>query len=243
MTTRILFFLAFSLTIQVNAQSLELIDPVSTVTGTLAELGTTGELVAAWDVQNISANTLSVRCYRSVIAEVSGSENYFCWGVCFTSTTNISPVQVAQVMGPEQVNDTFYAHYRANGNPGQTTVKYCFFDNANPTDEACHTVTYCVDMAECVLSVEESGRDRAELGIYPSVMSGLGKLTYTLPAGLREAQAEIISQTGQMVRTIKLTNTNGLVILDGAEWSSGVYLVRVISSGYLLGTARFVVAH
>jgi hypothetical protein len=243
MITRILSFFAFSLAIQVNAQSLVLIDPVTTVTGTLAELGTTGELVADWDVQNISDNTLSVRCYRSVIEQVAGSENYFCWGVCFTSATNISPVQAAQIMDAGQINNTFYAHYRANGNAGQTTVKYCFFDNANPSDEACHTVTYCVDMDECVVSVEENALAGAELGVYPSVLSGIGKFSYSLPAAYRAAQMEIFNTAGQLIESIQLNNNNGIVILDGQDFAPGAYMVRVSANGTILGNTRFAVSH
>jgi hypothetical protein len=243
MTTRIFLFFAFSLAIQANAQSLVLIDPVTTVTGTLAELGTTGELVAAWDVQNISDNTLSVRCYRSVVEQVAGSENYFCWGVCFTSATNISPVQAAQVMDAGQINNTFYAHYRANGNPGQTTVKYCFFDNANPGDEACHTVTYCVDMEECVVSVNENVLSGAELGVFPSVLSGIGKFTYTLPAAYRTAQMDIFNTAGQQVESVQLNNNNGIVILDGQDFAPGAYIVRVSANGAILGNTRFAVSH
>jgi hypothetical protein len=146
-------------------------------------------------------------------------------------------------MDAGQINNTFYAHYRANGNAGQTTVKYCFFDNANPSDEACHTVTYCVDMEECVVTVNERELFGAELGVYPSVLSGIGKFTYTLPAACRTAQMDIFNTAGQQVESVQLNANNGIVILDGQDFATGAYVVRVSTNGTILGSTRFAVTH
>lgn len=227
----------------VSSQSLQLINPVTVVQATLEEVGENGELVADWHVQNISENNLSVRCYRNVTQEVPGSENYFCWGVCFTSATDISPVQIAQQMPGGSVNDSFYAHYRPNGNPGQTTVEYCFFDNQNPDDKVCQVVTYCADMEECVVGINRVESAFAELTIAPSVLSGFGKIQYTLPAGARSAEAEIYSLTGQVVQRFNLTGPSGVVLINGQDLTNGAYILRVRESGRVVGTTRLIVAH
>jgi len=230
-------------TSQTHAQSLELLNPVAIVSQTLEEVGPLGEMVADWHVQNISNNTLSVRCSRNVMQEVSGSENYFCWGVCFTATTDVSPVQIAQSMPGGSVNDTFYAHYRPNGNVGQTTVEYCFFDNGNSEDRICQLVTYCADMEECVVGIRETASHQPGLTIAPSLLSGIGKVVYSLPEGMRSAEIEIFSASGQIVQRAVVTGQNGMILLNGQDFSNGVYLVRLKAQGQLLGFSRLVVSH
>jgi len=225
-----------------KAQSLSLIDPVSTVVGTLAELGTNGELVADWSVQNISNNALSVRASRNVISEVAGSENYFCWGVCFTSEVNISPAQIAQQMPAGSTNDTFYAHYRANGYAGQTEVEYCFFDANNTADRSCHRVLYCVDVAECVVSVSELDSESTNLEIFPNALSGLGKISYSLPLGLRKGQIDIFSTTGQLVKSVQLNSREGLVLIHGSDFANGTYMVRLSSADVVHQFSRLLIA-
>lgn len=235
--------LALCLTVQVaTAQSLENLNPVSQVSGTLAELGNTGNLVAGWNVQNSSSSEISVRAYRNVLEAMQGSENYFCWGVCFTSAVNISPLQAAILMGPGETNDSFYAHYKPNGNPGQAIIEYCFFNAADESDKVCHTVYYCVDV-DCVVGVGESALGKAELGVFPNPLTGMGKLAYRLPAGATKGIVSIFSITGQRITEISVESAEGVIILNAADFENGMYSAELRSDGIPVFSSRFVVSH
>lgn len=237
----LLSFLALS-TILSNAQSLSIIEPVNIVTGTVAELGTTGELVAAWDVQNISDNFLEVRASRNVISAVSGSSNYFCWGVCFGAETNISPISTNQDMNGGDINSTFYAHYISAGNPGVTEVEYCFFNSANPSDRTCQSVQYCVD-AECIVSVENPTSEIEFSELYPNPLVGLGSIKYhfnNTPSA--DTKLVIYNMVGKVVKETRITSKDGVLLINGQDFESGIYLYSLITNGKTEFTKRMVIA-
>lgn len=226
----------------VNAQSLSILDPVQIVNGTVAELGTNGELVADWDVQNISENFIEVRAARNVISAVEGSSNYFCWGVCFGAETNISPISTNQDMNPGDVNTTFYAHYISGGTAGVTEIEYCFFNAANPSDRACQTVQYCVD-AECIVSVENPTTE-FELGdISPNPLSGLGSIKYSFlnnPAS--DSKIVIYNMIGQTIKEIKVNGKEGIILVNAQDFENGIYFYSLISNGKTQVTKRMLIS-
>jgi hypothetical protein len=223
-------------------QSLGIIEPVSTVAGTLAEMSPGEELVAAWNVQNISANFIEVRASRNVISAVQGSANYFCWGVCFGEETNVSPTSVNQDMNPGDINTTFYAHYISNENPGITDIEYCFFNAANSADRTCQTVRFCVD-AECLVSVAEPIAEFEISDLSPNPLKGLGSIKYSFAnAPANDTKLVIYNMVGKIVKETAITAKDGILFVNGEDFESGIYLYSVISNGRTLSTKRMVVA-
>jgi hypothetical protein len=227
-------------TIVTTAQSLALIEPMTQVNGTVAALGATGELVAEWGVQNISENFLEVRAKRAVQQNVQGAINYFCWGVCFDENTNVSPVSVNQDMNAGDINNTFYAHYRPQNNAGEAIIQYCFFNAADPTDETCQTVTYCVD---CIQSVAEQSLDIEVGEIYPNPLKGLGSISYNLPSTPKNAKLFIYNMVGEVVKESTITSKNGVILINGADFESGIYLYSIQMDGKASAMKKLVVAH
>jgi Secretion system C-terminal sorting domain len=224
------------------SQSLSIPNPVSVVNGTSAALGATGELAADWTVTNISTGTLSVRARREVQTAVTGSTNYFCWGVCYQESTDVSPVSQAQTMDGGTSNTSFYAHYRPHGLAGQTIIKYCFFDNNNPTDETCQVVNFCVD--GCTINVQELGTLRPVLSaVGPNPVIGMSTISYDTHGTSQSARLVFYDALGQVVRTEQLTGSKGMVILNAAEFANGIYLYALESNGVMSEPQRMLVAH
>jgi hypothetical protein len=228
------------LTIGASAQSLTLLEPVTQVNGTVAELGASGELVAEWGVQNTSANFLEVRAKRVIQQNVQGAINYFCWGVCFDENTNISPVSVNQDMNAGDINHTFYAHYRPQNNAGEAIIQYCFFNAADPTDETCQTVSYCVD---CTQSVSEQNLEIEVGEIYPNPLKGLGSISYNLPSTPKNAKLVVYNMVGEVVKESIITSKNGVLLINGADFESGIYLYSIQMDGKASAMKKLVVAH
>lgn len=238
------FIFLLTLTPIFHSQSLELINPVTTVTGTLAQIGTTGELEASWSVRNISDSTNTVRAKRVVQSAVAGSTNYFCWGVCFQETTDVSPLGVSVPMAAGTINTSFYAHYRPNGNAGQTAIQYCFFNRYDETDQVCNTVYFCVDQ-QCVLSAEELSMQNHQLGeFYPNPASGLTTIQYQhKQSDLEGLNIEIYDQSGRLVKSSPLNTQSGVVLFDTHELESGAYVCMIKSRSQYLGVRPLVVVH
>lgn len=240
MKKSLLFTLAFIVSAGLYAQSLSLIDPINVVTGTLVEIGN-GEIEADWSVQNISESTIAVRARRNVIQEVSGSANYFCWGVCFGETVNVSPTSVNQTMAPGDINNTFYAHYRPNGNAGQTIIEYCFFDANNAADQICQTVNFCVD-AECLVGVEENANKAIFTDIYPNPVNGLAKLSYQFISRPENAKFKVFNLVGELVKESNIVTQSGLILFHSDDFNNGVYVVVIEENGQVVDTQKLVIS-
>jgi len=240
MKKSLLFALLSFFAANTYAQSLSLIDPINVVTGTLVEIGN-GELEADWSVQNISESTIAVRARRNVIQAVSGSANYFCWGVCFGEEVNVSPVQVNQSMAPGDINATFYAHYRPNGNAGQTIIEYCFFDANNASDQICQTVNFCVD-AECIVGVEENTRVGLFTDIYPNPVNGLAKLSYQFTSRPENAKFKVYNVMGALVKESNISTQSGLILFHAEDFNDGVYVVVLEENGQVVDTQKLVIS-
>jgi hypothetical protein len=226
MKKNLLFFglvLSFS---GMSAQSIELVNPVVQVNATAATLTGAGEMVAEWPVTNLSDVQISVKCSRSVVSEIAGTSNYFCWGVCYGETTNVS--LLAQTILASDTNHTFYAHYKPLGNPGETLINYCFFNMANPTDQACQTVSFCYESV-CPVNVEEDQNPKIELaGSNP--LKGLSFLNYQLHAGETQGQLLITNLQGELVKESVVKGNSGSILLNAQDYAAGLYQFTLMTS-------------
>lgn len=226
MKKNIIFF-GFALSfIGLSAQSMELVNPVVQVNATAATLTGAGEMVAEWPVTNISDASISVKCSRSVISEIPGSSNYFCWGVCYGETTNVS--LLAQTILASDTNHTFYAHYKPLGNSGETLIKYCFFNTANPADQACQTVSFCYE-SSCPMSVDEEAVSKLEL-VGSNPLKGLSFMNYTLPTGEKEGQLVITNLQGKLVKQVTVKGNSGSILLNAQDYAAGVYQFTLLTA-------------
>lgn len=225
-----------------SAQRIEFIEPVTTVVGTLADIGPQGELEAAWGVRNISEETLSWRCRREIVSNVAGATNYFCWGVCFMENTDVSPAGIAVSIDGGEINNSFYAHYKPNNNVGMSTIRYCFFNLDDNTEELCYTVNFCVD-AECLVGVEEAQQTVSAASVRPNPVSDFGAISYNINQAFTQASLTIFNSMGQMVKQENLQMQNGLVLFDAQEFANGVYYYSVTVDGKSSEMQKLVVQH
>lgn len=222
-----LIFFGFTVTtLFVTAQSIALVSPVAQVVADASTLTGAGEMVAEWPVTNISDVQVAVKCNRSIVSEIAGSSNYFCWGVCYGETTNVS--LLAQTIFASDTNSTFYAHYKPQGNPGESIISYCFFNTANPVDQACQTVSFCYE-ASCEIGIEEQTNSKLEL-VGSNPLKGISFLNYQLPVGLNEAELMITNTQGQLIKSATLVGKSGSILVSSEDFASGVYNFTLISA-------------
>ena len=209
-----------------SAQSIELVTPVVQVNGDATTLSGSGEMVAEWPVTNISDVQVSVKCSKTIISAIAGTSNYFCWGACFNETTYVSPN--AQTILPSDTNHTFYAHYKPLGNPGETLIKFCFFNTANPTDQACQTVSFCYE-SNCPIGIEESQSSKLQLsGSNP--IKGITFMNYSMPTGETEGQLIITNLQGEIVKKSTVRGNSGSILLNAQDYAAGVYHFTLVTS-------------
>ena len=222
----------------VKAQSMSLYNPIEVVMGTLAEIGPGGELEADWGVINTTQAPISVKARREMVVEVPGSSNYFCWGVCYDSTTTVG--LVPQTIPPGDTNFTFYAHYRPLGNTGVTGIKYVFYLANNSFDNVSQTVAFCVE-SDCTIGVEEQRQSGGMSWNGANPFEGLGAMHYQLPAGKNKGQLKVINLAGQTIKEINLNNVRGQVFFDSHDFSSGMYLFQLSDEQGWMATHKLMV--
>lgn len=220
----------------VFSQSVELVNPVTNVEATAATLTGSGEMVAEWPVTNITSGAVPIKARREIISEIAGSQNYFCWGVCYDANTNVSVL--SQTIQAQDTNYTFYAHYKPLGNVGQTDINYCFFNTSNTTDVVCHTVHYCY---ECTVGIAELKNESLSLELQgANPIHGLTLMNYQLPTGQSQGKLIIYDLAGNQVKSTVVRGNAGSVLLSSEDFVSGIYLIQV-QSGKEVSSIKIVV--
>ena len=134
------FLLLFAFGLSVSAQSL-------VVTGDTLITGDANlQLTSYLTVANQSNRTIDIRCRITPIINDSTTEFSFCWGgACYGVGTLVSGQLATLTSGQFVVYPDLPAHsgyYDTFGLPSTGKIEYCFYDDANPSDETCFTVTF-----------------------------------------------------------------------------------------------------
>ncbi len=224
------------------AQSVEIIDPILLVEGSLSNTDD-NEMDVHWDVVNTSSNVVNISCRREVLTEVDGSRNKFCWGpLCYGWSTDQSPEGMDVLMVPGATNSTFHGYYQAQGNAGCTQVKYCFFNINDENDQACVTTVFSVDADCSTVGVEELTQENMLNNVAPNPVVGLSTFTYSFNGNANNSQIIIYNMVGSVVKEIPLNSNKGAVIIDGRDFETGIYLYALVVDGNKVSTKRMIVA-
>ena len=235
----LLLFVLSAITLIGQSQFIELHNEVNTVMGT--STNTTEIISAHWDVINISGTERDIRCRREIIQSVSGADHQFCWGeICGPwSTGNELSTEIVNLADGDS-SFSFYCKYRHNGNPGQSIARFCWFDAADPTNQLCYDVNFCVDQA-CIIGVEEF-ENKATLQILGNPVSNLSGISYQFATQPSNADLAIYNSTGQLVETRAISSAQGIAIIDANQFSNGVYTCKLNENGRAVGIQRMVVS-
>lgn len=112
------------------------------------------------DVKNTANKGITVVCQKTILSSPvnlpTWAGAYYCFaGNCYSSSST-APSSAA-LLGSGQTfsyanNDleAFSGYYNPAETPGITTVIYCFYDQINPSDQTCVTVTYDITSATTI---------------------------------------------------------------------------------------------
>lgn len=239
MKQRILFICTLAWATFSHAQFIELHNEVNTVLGSSAN---TSEVMSAhWDVINISGGARDIRCRREIVQNVTGAEHQFCWGeICGPWGTNNELSTEIVTLPDGDTTFSFYCKYRHNGNPGQSTARFCWFDAAEPASQLCYEVNFCVDQA-CIVGMEERLNNVA-FEIMGNPVSNLSAISYGFATPPSQASLLIFNANGQLIQQRGITSAQGVVLLDAHEFADGIYTCTLTEEGRTVGIQRMVVS-
>jgi len=240
------FFLVSLMALPGFSQSLEL----SNANGTLApnayliQVGSpdSSMLFTHITVKNISSSAVAVRTKKVELSRADSVSITMCWaGNCYPDTTYVSPLK--ELIEPGQSNSEFLGDYTAATasyffNPGESVVRWVFFNAENVADSACVTVKYMTYM----LGQDEQDAAGELSAIYPNPASSAAACRYAFPAG---AQGAVIIRDllGATVYSQDLASGNGMVKINTGLLSNGLYFCSLLVDGKVIKTQKLVVRH
>ena len=162
-------------------------------------------------VKNLTSSTISVKVKKVEISLISGSTNTFCWGLCYPPNVYISDPEALDINAHATDSTDFSGHYSPNGFEGISTIRYVFFNQANPLDSVCVNIDYD---ALFVGVTEQTARNILS-GAYPNPANSTVNFEYSLN-GENTGSVVIRNLLGTVIKKSDLTSSgNKLSIFTG----------------------------
>ncbi len=208
----------------INTQTIDITIDVSTSLSTYEfDCTNTGSL---------SKNSYMERQEQTV---VPGTQNYFCWDVCYPPFvgTSTSGVTIAAT-GTYTLGSV---DYQPQGQLGMTTIRYVIYDYANPNDSVWFTVRWNVTP----MGIQENLIGTL-VSAFPNPSSTSTQVKYEF-SGASEGTLCIYNLLGEEIKSIALNSTKGTALIDVAEMKNGIYFYSLVAGEKTLATRKFTVAH
>lgn len=199
-------------------------------------------LVQALDVQNITGSTRTINVKRYELTVLPGSQNYFCWGVCYDAAgAGERPSWVSQhpvVLNAGETSSNFYGDYKPMGNPGMASFRFVWFDMDSPNDSAWVDVAYTALEAA---GISEVAAVRGFTAFPNPSVDGSITFNYDLARTAPDTRLALYNILGERKLVKAIGSAQGTVKLDEGELSSGVWFAVLERNGKPLATRRIAV--
>lgn len=192
--------------------------------------------------QLTGASPMTVNVRRYEMWPVTGTNNFYCWGVCYLPvTTGTYPTWVSQHyvdMNPGATYNNFHAYHQAEGITTTARYKFVWFDEANPSgpDSSWVDIDFCG-----LVGVNERVAQSTTLTVWPSPSQGQDlQLAYALD---RSGGAHLVlyNVLGEAMRRTVIGGAQGRITWSTADLGPGVYFATLEREGRAMTTQRFVV--
>lgn len=196
-----------------------------------------GEFTQEMQIRNLTSNDIDVLVEKEVIEDLEGTMNYFCWGMCFSSSVIVSPEAIT--VAANSLNDTetyplsFHTMFDDNVF-GYVVVKYYAYDERHPEDR----VSIIVKFHKSGEGVEDNLRPMEMSQAYPNPASSTVNFDYYFDGNLT---AVVCNLLGQEVLRQELNNNDGQMSLSVADLNDGIYFCTMMVNGRAWTTQKFVV--
>lgn len=195
---------------------------------------TWGEYAQEMQIRNLSSNDIGVIVAKEVIEDLEGTMNYFCWGMCFSSSVFVSPEAItvaANSLNTEPLS--FHTMFDENVF-GYVVVRYYAYDERHPEDR----VSIDVKFHKSGTGVADNSRPLEMSQAYPNPASSMVHFNYAFDGALT---AVVYNLLGQEVLRQDLNDSFGKMSLSVADLNDGIYFCTMMANGRALATQKFVV--
>lgn len=194
--------------------------------------------------QLTGTESMEVNIRRYELWTVPGTENFFCWGVCYLPVeAGVNPTWVSQHyldMNPGANYNNFSAYYSSMGQSSSTSrFRFVWFNTADPYGPDSSWVD--IEFGGTV-GIQEQPSQMLELAMWPNPSSGQDvQVDHAFEGSPIGASLVLYSVLGERLNSWALQSAAGRSKLPTADLGAGVYFVNVERNGRVLGTRRLVV--
>lgn len=190
------------------------------------------------EVTNNSNNPLNIKCAREVFSAVNNTENSFCWGVCYSTSTDTSTVSIKINSG--ETSNEFIGDYFPGGNAGITSVKYIFYDVANPDDQT----TFIVNYKATTESAVENNLQTVEFSrAYPNPANEEVSINYEFTENQRNVKFVIYNLFGHAVNETSIRDYSGTMKVNTSNLTEGIYFYSILINNEPTRTQKLIIKH
>jgi hypothetical protein len=238
----ILFIAVFVSISQINAQSFVLYfegQPLGqNAEITLTSHADSGMMVLdTLDVKNISDVTAEVFCSRTIIENIEGTVNSFCWGVCYPPFIDTSSVAVTIL--PLASSFEFVGDHDPNGLVGVVKVKYTFYDSHNASNQATVFVNYDATHTGGIADVLP-GYSMTEA--YPNPANNIASIDYDFN-GHKNCSIVIYNLLGSVVEKMDVSGKAGTAKFNTSLYNEGIYFYSLLINNEVISTHKMIIRH
>ena len=193
-----------------------------------------GEFTQEMQIRNLTSNDLNVLIEKEVIEDLEGTQNYFCWGMCFSSEVIVSPDAItvaANSLNTEPLS--FHAMFNEDVY-GYIVVRYYAYDERNPDER----VSIIVKFHKSGEGIDTYMRPMIMSQAYPNPASSFVNFDYDFDGNLTAVVYNIL---GQEVLRENLNANTGKLSFSVADLNDGIYFCTMLVNGQAYTTQKFVV--
>lgn len=221
--------------VNANAQSFALSNYILQST----EPGSTQLIESYVNVQNLTNDTIYVHVERTVIYQVAGHDESFCFGAyCYPPSTVVSIDPT--VIPPGGLDYTFRADVFPNNVCGTTSVHYRFYNQNISSDSVGIDLSFgfCtaagLDDLSATSFVSSPTKNPADVST---------SFNYLLKESNKNARLVIYNMLGAKILSIPVYQQKGEMHINTSDLKSGVYLCSLVNGEKIINTSKLVVSH
>ena len=183
-------------------------------------------------VKMIASTSKKIMAKRKVLSQVAGTDNLFCWAMCYGPTTDVSPTPMLMHTNDENLLSSHYFHY---GNTGTTSVRYTLYDTLHPNDSVQFTVNWHITL---VGIGEPEPANTLVSAPFPNPASG--QLSFRMNAS---CELIIVNAGGQVMKNYAVHTTGETTTLDVSGCENGMYSVILTRNEKPIVSRKIIISH
>lgn len=197
----------------------------------------------SFNVINTGLDSASVYARRdSISLPIGDTDNYFCWVLCYGTSTTVSPFTETLSKGGSAGDTSFPAfagYYNPYGHLGAALIRYTFFSARIHADSSWVMVKYIATPT----GIQNVSAVNNSFSAYPNPASSFVSINYSLTSGIQSANLKIYNLLGECVQTLPLSSLKSKTSMNVQSIPSGIYVCEVTANGCQPIYQKLVVSH